>query len=80
MKRIIHVNQHIIKANTKNKSNDPPLTVRAGRRTYRAHSVTIPAGALYPVTVVHSPHNPLPCGARVWIETENQVDADGRLV
>lgn len=69
MKTIIHVNQHVIKANTKNGENNPALTVKTYKSNTYAHSVEI----LGPSTVVHSPDKPLSCGARVWIETESEV-------
>lgn len=69
MKTIIHVNQHIIKANAKNGTNDPPLTVKTYKENRKAHAVEI----LGPSKVVHSPDKPLSCGARVWIETHSEV-------
>jgi len=30
-------------------------------------------------TVVYSPNKPLPCGARVWIETELEVITEEKL-
>jgi hypothetical protein len=69
MKTIIHVNQHIIKANTKNGTNEPALTVKTYKETLYAHSVEIQG----PSRVVHSPHKPLSCGARVWIETSSPI-------
>lgn len=69
MKTIIHVNQHVIRANTKNGENNPALTVKTYKSNTYAHSVEI----LGPSTIVHSPDKPLSCGARVWIETESEV-------
>ena len=61
MKTIIHVNQHVIKANTKNGTNDPALTVKTYKTTRYCHEVEILGNS----KVVHSPHKPLSCGARV---------------
>jgi hypothetical protein len=69
MRTIIHVNQHIIKANTKNGTNLPALTVKTYKTNVNCHTAEI----LGPSVVVHSPHKPLSCGARVWIETEAEV-------
>jgi len=69
VKTIIHVNQHKIKANTKNGTNDPVLTVK----TYKSNTYTHTAEIKGPSRVVHSPQKPLSCGARVWIETESEV-------
>jgi hypothetical protein len=69
MKTIIHVNQHVIKANAKNGTNDPVLTVKSWNSNIYAHAVDI-AG---PSKVVYSPEKPLRCGAKVWIETHSEV-------
>jgi hypothetical protein len=72
MKSIIHVNQHIIKRNAKNGTQEPVLTVKQGRKNTYAHSVEI----LGPSRLVYSPDKPLSCGARVWIETTAPVLLD----
>lgn len=78
MKTIVHVNQHIIKANSKNGTDNPPLTVKNYKETNNAHSVDILDSAGNVVArVIHRPHNPLSCGARVWIETYNGVAITG---
>ena len=69
MKTIIHVNQHVIKANAKNGTNDPVLTVKTYKENRYAHEVTIHG----PSKVVYS-EKPLSCGARVWIETQAKVE------
>jgi hypothetical protein len=69
-KTIIHVNQHVVKRNSKTGEREPCLTVKqeSKRNTY-CHEVEI-AG---PSRVVYSPDKPLSCGAKVWIETESEV-------
>lgn len=69
MKTIVHVNQHKIRANAKNGTNEPVLTVKSGRTNAYAHEVEITG----PARVTYSPDRPLNCGARVWIETEHDV-------
>lgn len=69
MKTIIHVNQHVIRANNKSGERDPVLTVKTYKSNTYAHRVTING----PAEVVYSPDKPLSCGARVWIETEAEV-------
>lgn len=69
MKTIIHVNQHVIKANAKNGTNDPVLTVKTYRSNEYCHEVEI----LGPSKVIYSPDKPLSCGAKVWIETDSEV-------
>lgn len=73
MKTIIHVNQHIIKANAKDGKNDPVLTVKTYKSNDYAHTASIMKDGEEVARVVYSPDKPLSCGARVWIETENQV-------
>ena len=69
MKTIIHVNQHVIKANRKNGVNDPVLTVKTYKENRYAHEVEI----LGPSKVVYNPDKPLSCGAHVWIEIQGEV-------
>ena len=69
MKTLIHVNQHVIKANAKTGKNDPVLTVKTYKSNTYAHEVDI----LGPSKVVYSPDKPLSCGAKVWVETEAEV-------
>jgi hypothetical protein len=70
MKTIIHVNQHVVKANAKSGANDPVLTVKTYKDNRYAHEVYI----LGESKIVYSPHKPLSCGAKVWIETESIVE------
>ena len=69
MKKRIHINQHVIRANKKNGTNDPAITVKTYKRNIYAHRVEIDG----PSSVVYSPDKPLSCGARVWIETDAEV-------
>nr|BDD44946.1 hypothetical protein 4 [Alphaproteobacteria bacterium] len=71
MKKRIHINQHVIRANAKNGTNDPAITVKTYRNNYYAHRVEIGGAS----SVVYSPDKPLNCGARVWIETDAPVKA-----
>jgi len=70
MKTIIHVNQHEVKANVKNGTTNPVLTVKTYKDNTYAHEVKINGYS----TVVYSPDKPLACGARVWIETQAEVE------
>jgi hypothetical protein len=70
VKTIVHVNQHIIKANDKHGMRDPVLTVKTYKDNRYAHSVRIDG----PCVVRYEPDCPLACGARVWIETECNVE------
>lgn len=68
-KTIIHVNQHVIKANSKNSEINPVLTVKTYNSNTYAHEVSIDG----PSTIIYSPDKPLSCGAKVWIETHATV-------
>lgn len=70
MKTIVHVNQHVIKANRKTGANDPVLTVKTYKENRYAHEVSING----PSKIVYSPNKPLSCGAHVWIETQAEVE------
>ena len=74
MKTIIHVNQHNIKANVKSKTKKPVLTCKTYKSNSYANEVIIYGrDGLEAARVIYSPNKPLSCGARVWIETENDV-------
>lgn len=68
-KVIIHVHRQVIDRNKKNGTNDPPLIIRRGRKREYAHEVKLVGEA----KVVYSPHKPLDCGARLWIEAEDAI-------
>jgi len=70
MKTIIHVNQHVIRKNLKNGTQEPVLTIKNYKSNTYAKDVVING----PSRVVYSPDKPLSCGARVWIETESHVE------
>jgi len=72
MKTYIHVNQHVIRANKKNDENNPVLTVKQGKKNTYCHEVSIKG----PSTVVYSGNDKtlLPCGARVAVVTESEVE------
>ena len=69
MRTIVHVNQHVIKSNSKTGDREPVLTVKTYKTNDYAHAVDI----LGPCRIIYSPDKPLACGAKVWIETESEV-------
>lgn len=74
MKTIIHVNQHVIKANKKNGVQNPVLTVKTYKENIYAQEVEIldQSGNVI-AKIIYSPDKPLSCGARVWVETLHEV-------
>jgi|TARA_X000001382_G_scaffold82140_1_gene57918 hypothetical protein len=70
VKTRIHVNQHVIRSNAKNDENKPCITVKDYKQNRYGSEVTIHGES----KVIYSPDEPLNCGAKVWIETEAEVD------
>ncbi len=79
MKKVIHVNQHIIRSNNKNNKEDPVLTVKTYKSNDYCHEAIIYGqDGKEAARIIYSPNKPLPCGAKVWIETTSQVDTINR--
>ena len=75
MKKIIHVNQHIIKKNRKNGATEPVLTCKTYKTNQYAHEAVIyDTFGFEAARIIYSPNKPLSCGARVWIETHNEIE------
>ena len=70
MKKIIHINQHVIRSNSKTGEREPVITVKTYKDNNYAHEVYVDG----PWKIVYSPDKPLSCGAKVWIETEAEVE------
>ncbi len=74
MKKIIHVNQHVLKKNTKQNTDEPVLTIKTYNQNDYAHEAIIKDKAGDEIVrVVYRPHKPLSCGARCWIETNTNT-------
>lgn len=69
-KKIIHVNQHVIRHNNKHETKLPPCRVQEGSKSRYCREVEIQG----PSRMVYNPDDPLACGARLWIETESDID------
>ena len=71
-KKYIHVNQHIIRSNKKNGTNDPVITIKEGKTNTYCHEVKI----LGESTLRYGGNDKplLPCGARVVIETTAEIE------
>ena len=71
-KTYIHVNQHKIRSNKKNGTNEPVITIKKGKENTYCHQVKV----LGPSTVVYGGNDKplLSCGARVVILTESEVE------
>lgn len=74
MKTIIHVNQHNIKAN-KNGKNLPVLTCKTYKSNkYANECIIFDKNNIEVARIIYRPNNPLSCGAKVWIETKNNIE------
>lgn len=69
MKKRIHVNQHKIRSNHKTGEREPVITVKTYKSNTYCNEVKIEGSC----RVIYSPDKPLPCGAKVWIETDEDV-------
>ncbi len=76
MKRIIHVNQHVIKANRKNNASNTDLTCKTYKENKYGNTVEFSGKD----RVVYRPDKPLSCGAHVWIETDEPIVVDGETL
>lgn len=75
MKTIVHVNQHNIRRNLKEGTDDPVLTVKTYKSNDYGHEAVIrlPDGTEVG-RFIYRADDPLSCGARVWFETNLQVE------
>jgi hypothetical protein len=71
----IHINQHVIKRNQKTGEREPVITCKTYKENNYGHEVIIKDELGKEVArVIYSPDKPLSCGARVWIETKNDIE------
>lgn len=70
MKKVIHVNQQIIRKNNKTGERSEPLTCK----TYKSNTYCSEIIINDHTKVIYRPDKPLDCGAKVWIETTEEVE------
>ena len=74
MKKIIHINQHVIKQNIKSSSDKPCITIKTYKDNRYAHeALTVDKDGNTVAKIVSNPKKPLSCGARCWVETDLDV-------
>jgi hypothetical protein len=73
MKQIIHVNQHKIRANAKNGTRDPVLTIKTYKSNEYGHQAILLHNGVEVARIIYSPDKPLSCGARVWIQLDTDI-------
>ncbi len=66
-KHYIHVNQHKIRSNQKSEEKEPVITVK----TYKSNEYANEVEIVGKIKIIYSPDKPLSCGAKVWIEVED---------
>jgi hypothetical protein len=66
----IHVNKHILRANAKDGTDLPAVTIQTSKGSFTARRVEI----MGPSCVVQG--KPLSCGATVWVETKSRLGVD----
>lgn len=68
-RKIVHVNQHVIKRNGKTGEREPVMTIKyRGTNTY-GYYVDVVYNGVVIGTFRYEPDHPLSCGATVWFET-----------
>jgi hypothetical protein len=70
MKKRIHVDQHAIRRNRTQGTDDPPISVKTYKDNIKCRGVKV----LGPSEFIYSPDKPLSCGARLWIETDAEIE------
>jgi hypothetical protein len=73
----IHVNQHVIRLNQKHAPERrlPACRVEEGSKTLYGTGVKING----PSELIYRPDDPLRCGARLWIETEADIEIENAM-
>ena len=74
-KTIVHVNQHRIKSNHKHNLNEPVLTCKSYKGNQYGHEAHLKdkEGNVL-AKFIYNEEKPLSCGARVWFETNLDVE------
>lgn len=68
--KIIHINKNIIQYNSKHGTDFPACRVEEGKSIVYCMEVDIKG----PSKMVYRPNDPRPCGAKLWIETDAEVE------
>lgn len=71
--KIIHINRNIIQKNAKRGEQEPVVRVEENGVVKYCMEVDIKG----PSRMVYRPSKPRPCGAKLWIETDAEVEMIG---
>lgn len=70
---VIHINRNIIQQNAKHNQENPVCRVEQDGKVVYCMEVDIKG----PSRMIYRPSNPRPCGAKLWIETDAEVELIG---
>ena len=77
----IHINRGRMASNAKHGTSAPVITVKKGSSHRYGNQVDIlDSDGSVVASIVYSPHKPLSYGAKVWIQTENDVVIHGEEI
>lgn len=71
--KIIHINRNIIQQNAKHDREEPVCRVEENGKVTYCMEVVIKG----PSHMVYRPSKPRPCGAKLWIETDSDIELIG---
>ena len=71
--KIIHINRNIIQSNAKHSREEPVVRVEENGKVQYCMEVDIKG----PSRMVYRPDKPRPCGAKLLIETDSEVEMIG---
>ena len=71
--KIIHINRNIIQRNAKHGTENPVCRVEENGKVVYCMELIIKG----PSRMVYRPDAPRPCGAKLWIETEAELELIG---
>ena len=72
--KIIHINRNIIQKNAKHNEINPVCRIEENGVVQYCMEIIING----PSRMVYRPDNPRPCGAKLWIETDADVELIGK--
>jgi hypothetical protein len=71
--KIIHINRNIIQQNAKHGRDEPVCRVEENGKVTYCMEVIIKG----PSQMIYRPNKPRPCGAKLWIETDSDIELIG---
>lgn len=74
----IHINQHVLKKNSRDGENEPVVTCKNSKDNEYGHEVEIYHEDVLVASVIYRPDKPLSCGAKCWVETKERVEVHNK--